>query len=118
MKRLALGLGALVVVASILLAAPKAKTFSGEIMDSQCAGMGGHDPGGYKMTNTNTPKDCTRKCVEMGGKFVLYDATKKATYQLDDQEKPKEFAGQKVKVTGTYGKASKTIHIQKIEAAS
>ncbi len=49
---------------------------------------------------------------------MLYDATKKATYQLDDQEKPKDFAGQKVKVTGTYDRATKTIRVEKIEAAS
>ena len=54
----------------------------------------------------------------MGGKFVLYDAAKKATYMLDDQEKPEEFAGQKVKVTGTYNKATKTIHVESIHAAS
>ncbi len=87
-------------------------------MDSQCAGMGGHDPAGYKMTNTNNPKDCTLACVKMGGKFVLYNAAKKATYQLDDQEKPKDFAGQKVKVTGTYDRATKTIRVERIEAAS
>ena len=54
----------------------------------------------------------------MGGKFVLYDAAKKATYMLDDQEKPNDFAGQKVKVTGTYDKATKTIHVEKIEPGS
>lgn len=95
-----------------------AKTFSGEIMDSQCAMMGSHDPTGYKMTKTDNPKDCTLACVKMDGKFVLYDGTKKATYMLDDQEKPKEFAGQKVKVTGTYDKATKTIHVATIEPAS
>ena len=63
-------------------------------------------------------KMCTLKCVEMGGKFVLYNAAKEAIYMLDDQEKPKEFAGQKVKVTGTYDKASKTTHVESIEAAS
>ncbi len=126
MKKLALSLGALVVVASLSLAAPKwslhkgasAKAFSGEIMDSQCAMMGTHDPTGYKMTKTDNPKDCTLACVKMGGKFVLYDAAKKTTYQLDDQEKPRDFAGQKVKVTGTLDKATKTIHIENIEAAS
>jgi uncharacterized protein DUF5818 len=56
-------------------------------------------------------------CVKAGGKFVLYDATRKATYMLDDQEKPQAFAGQKVKVIGTYDKATKTIHVGSIEAA-
>ena len=125
MKKLALSFVALLTVAGLALAGGKlregggsAKAFTGEIMDSQCSAMGTHAPGGYKMTNTNTPKDCTLKCVEMGGKFVLQDTAKKITYQLDDQEKPKEFAGQKVKVTGTYDKATKTIHVEKIEAAS
>ncbi len=118
MRRFALSLAALLVVASFSLAAPKGRTFTGEIMDSQCAMMGSHDPAGYKMTNTNNPKDCTLACVKAGGKFVLYDATKKATYMLDDQEKPKEFAGQKVKVIGTYDKSTKTIHVESIEAGS
>jgi hypothetical protein len=125
MRKLAVSLVALLTVASLALAGgklhkggSKAKAFTGEIMDSQCAMMGSHDPAGYKMTNTTTPKDCTLKCVGMGGKFTLYDAAKKITYQLDDQDKPKEFAGQKVTVTGTYDKATKTIHVEKIEAAS
>ncbi len=124
MKRVVLGLVATLMAATLLFGnnalnrSPKTRTFTGEVMDSQCAAMGTHDPAGYKMTNTNSPKDCTLACVKMGGKFVLYDAAKKATYQLDDQEKPKDFAGQKVKVTGTYDKATKTIHVEKIEAAS
>ncbi len=127
MKKLALTALALLTAVSLLLAAPKlpthkksgkAQTYTGEIMDSQCAMMGSHDPAGYKMTKTDNPKDCTLACVKMDGKFVLYDASKKATYMLDDQEKPKEFAGQKVKVTGNYNKATKTIHVQSIEAAS
>src|SRR5438132_599731 len=82
-------------------------TFTGEIMDSQCDMNGSHEQM-EKMNNMpDDSKACTLKCVAMGGKFVLYDTARKATYQLDDQEKPKEFAGQKVKVTGTYDKASK-----------
>lgn len=93
------------------------RTFSGEIMDSACANMGNHDAG-YKMSNTHTPKDCTLECVKSGSKFVLYDASTKTTYQLDDQQKPKGFAGQKVKVIGTYNTGTKTIHVETIEAGS
>ena len=127
MKKFALSLTVLLMASSFSLATPKkvslhkgasGKAFLGEIIDSQCAMMGTHDPAGYKMTKTDNPKDCTVACVKLGGKFVLYDAAKKATYQLDDQEKPKEFAGQKVKVTGSYDKATKTIHVEKVEAAS
>lgn len=126
MKRIAMSLAALLVVASFSLAAPKlsvhkngkGKTYTGEIMDSQCAMNGSHAQMEKMKGMPDDSKACTLACVKMGGKFVLYDSAKKATYMLDDQEKPKEFAGQKVKVTGTYDKASKTIHIETIEAAS
>lgn len=118
MKRAILAL-ALLTAGAICFAGSKApaRTFRGEIMDSQCAQMGDHGAG-YKMTNTKTPKDCTLACVKAGGKFVLYNAARKATYQLDDQSKPEEFAGQKVTVRGTYDASTKTIHVEKIEPSS
>ena len=98
--------------------ASSAKAYTGEIMDSMCAGMGSHD----KMLNpTKGPKnakECTLACVKMGAKYVLYDGATKTTYEIDDQTKPEQFAGQQVKVTGTYDSASNTIHVQNIEAAS
>lgn len=94
----------------------RAKTFTGAIMDSECAGMGNHDAG-YKMTTTNTPKDCTLACVKSGSQFVLYNSGRKLTYKLDDQEKPRDFAGDNVKVIGTYDSSTKTIHVEKIEPA-
>jgi hypothetical protein len=39
-------------------------------------------------------------------------------YELDDQTKPANFAGDKVKVMGTLDKATKTIHVSDIKAAS
>jgi hypothetical protein len=62
---------------------------------------------------------CTVNCVKkMGSKYVLYNAAKKTVYQLDDQTKPEQFAGAKVKITGTLDKATQTIHVTSIEAAS
>jgi hypothetical protein len=119
MKSTVLALTALVLMGVSSYAAPKSagRTFSGEIMDSACANMGNHDAG-YKMSNTHTPKDCTMACVKSGSKFVLYNSATKTAYQLDDQTKPKEFAGEKVKVIGTYNTGTKTIHVEKIEAGS
>jgi hypothetical protein len=57
-------------------------------------------------------------CVKAGSKFVLYNSASKTVYQLDDQQKPRDFAGQKVKVVGTYDTGTKTIHVEKIEAGS
>ena len=53
-----------------------------------------------------------------GAKFVLYDATSKMVYQLDDQQKPMALAGDQVKVTGSLDKATNTIHVTDIKAAS
>ncbi len=119
MKSAMVALAVLMLVGVSSYAAPKptSRTFTGEIMDSACANMGNHDAG-YKMTNTHTPKDCTLECVKAGSKFVLYNSATKTAYQLDDQNKPKEFAGQKVKIIGTYNTSTKTIHVEKIEAGS
>ena len=119
MRKLALSVAMLMVASTFSFAAPKtARTFRGEIMDSMCAAMGSHSPGGYQATHTNNPKDCTLACVKAGAKLVLYNHAKKNTFQLDDQAKARDFAGQKVKVTGTYDKATKTIHVEKMEAGS
>jgi len=106
-------------------AAAKDQTFSGEIMDSQCTKNGSHammlKKEGHGEMDPNAPmarKMCTENCVKMGGKYVLYNAAKKTVYEFDDQQKPAEFAGQKVKVTGTYDKTTKTIHVATIQAAS
>ena len=125
MKKLASGLGAVLLLATLVFAAPKpnAETFTGEIMDSRCAmngshaemlkkeGMGDKDP-----NDAMTKAMCTKNCIKMGGKYVLYDAASKKVYQLDDQTKPEQFAGQNVKVTGTLSKD--TIHVTSIEPGS
>lgn len=95
------------------LAAPAKKTFTGFISDDGCGldhskmeemgGMGKDD------------KMCTLKCVEKGGKYVLADKAAKKVYKLDDQSKPKDFAGAKVKVAGHL--EGDTIHVESIEAA-
>ena len=93
------------------------KVFTGEIMDSQCAAMNGHEMM-MKDENAKDAKDCTVKCVQDGGKYALYNAETKSAYSLDDQTKAKEFAGQKVKVEGTLDKSGKTIHVTAITPAS
>ncbi len=126
MKKLASPVLALLAAVTLSLAAPKlsvhtggkGKTFTGEIMDSQCAMTGSHAQMEKMHNMPDDSKACTLECVKMGGKFVLYNAATKTTYQLDDQDKPREFAGQKVKVTGSYDKATMTIHVESIQAPS
>lgn len=117
MKKLALTLGGTLILAGLSFAAPADKAFTGEIMDNACAAMGSHSAMMGKE-GPNAAKDCTTTCVKAGGKYVLYDSTTKKTYQLDDQTKPGRFAGEKVKVMGSYDAATKTIHITTIEPAS
>jgi len=93
------------------------KSFNGEIMDSQCASMGSHDQM-MKQEGAKNAKECSDACVKMGGKYVLYDAGTKTTYQLDDQTKAKEFSGQKVTVTGTYNKSTQTVLVNDIKPQS
>jgi hypothetical protein len=92
-----------------------AKDFSGEIMDSACAKMGSHEGMMKSHANIKDAKGCTLGCVKGGSKFVLYDASTKTVYQLDDQTKPMEFAGEKVQVSGTLDESSKTIHVTDIK---
>jgi Protein of unknown function (DUF5818) len=111
-------------LAAVLLAHAgdeKPQTFHGEIGDTQCA-LNVHS-----MTRSHaemlkskkmggTPGACASYCVQyLGGDFVL--SSKNEVYRLDNQEKVRLFAGQKVKVTGTLESKTKTIHVVGIEPA-
>lgn len=99
---------AILLAAGITLASAKdpGKTFVGNISDSMC-GVKHMMPGGDKA--------CTLECVKGGSKYVLADPATGKVYELSDQKKPAEFAGEKVKVTGTL--KGKLITVTTIEAA-
>jgi len=90
-------------------------TITGEIWDATCGANGSH---GKMMTKLNAKdvKDCTLKCSQNGDKFVLFDLQNRIPYQLDDQDKAKQYAGQKVKVTGKYDKATNILHVDLIDS--
>lgn len=116
MKQLLTALAALLVFSLVGFASPKEQTFSGEIMDSACAKAGSHDAM-MKKAGLTSAKDCTLACVKNGSKFVLFNKGAKKTYELDDQTKPEQFAGEKVTVKGTLDTATNTIHVTDIAAA-
>ena len=62
-------------------------------------------------------KAFTGKIMKDGGKLVLKDMAG-TTYQLDDQQKAKKFAGKEVKVIGSLDASSNTIHVENIELSS
>jgi hypothetical protein len=90
-------------------------SFTGEVMDNECGTQQSHDAM-VKKEGYKNGKECTLGCVAAGGKFVLYAVSNKTVYQLDDQDKTKEFAGLKVTIIGTYDGETKTIRIQSIQA--
>jgi len=125
MKRHTVIVGTALLLATLFLqAGPKAGqqqnntplSYAGEIMDSKCAGLGSHTQMMAKE-GTKTSKDCTLLCSKDGNTFVLYSAVEKTFFNLDDQEKPQEYAGEKVTIIGTYDGPTKTIHIQSITVA-
>lgn len=97
----------LLLATGISLAAPKEQTFVGNISDDMC--------GLKHMMPGQSDKDCTLECVKGGSKFVLADRAKQKVYKLSDQDRPKAFAGQQVKVTGTL--QGDTIQVSSIAAA-
>jgi len=56
--------------------------------------------------------------VKSKDKYILHDKTSGATYQLDNQDRAKKFAGRDVKVTGTLDPSTNTIQISDIQARS
>jgi hypothetical protein len=99
-------------VAVAALPVPQVKqTFTGTVTDDMCS-KADHS----QMRMGPTDAECTAACVSVhGATYVLYDG--KDVYSLSDQHTPEKFAAQKVKVTGTLDKKSKTIHVDSITAA-
>ncbi|MGH9684664.1 MAG: hypothetical protein ACRD4S_13760 [Candidatus Acidiferrales bacterium] len=90
-------------------------SFTGEIMDSACGALGSHAQM-MKKEGLKTAKECTQLCVKNGSTYVLYVAANRTVYHLDDQDKPIDYAGERVTIVGTYNGSTKSIHIQSIQA--
>ena len=57
------------------------------------------------------------KIEKSGDKLVLQDSATQASYQLDDQDKAKQFKGKSVKVMATLDQATNTLHVVDISPA-
>jgi len=115
MKRLALVFAATLMFLTLAVAAPQNQAFTGEIMDSRCANLGSHAETIKNHEGIHTAKECALLCVKQGSKFVLFNAIAKTTYQLDDQRKLGQFAGESVTVSGTLDQSNKAIHVADIK---
>ena len=86
-----------------------AATFTGKITDTMCGARHG-------MVKGQPDDACVRTCVKnTSAQYALYDG--QTVMRLSDQKNPAKFAGQNVKVTGTYDEKSKTIKVSSIEPA-
>ncbi len=90
---------------------------SGSAPETTVVGYIGDSSCGLKHMSGMDAKECTLMCVKGGARFVLADRDHKVVYRLDNtgQQKARDFAGQKVKVTGRI--VGRTIRVTTIEAA-
>jgi hypothetical protein len=101
-------LSTLLIAAALTAFAAGPQTFTGVVTDSMC----GKD---HSMMNVKPDSKCVTECVKAGAKYALYDG--KTVYVLSDQKGPEKFAGQQVKVTGTYDAAGKILKVDSMIAA-
>ena len=97
------------------LKAGELHTYTGIISDGQCAAKGSHEEVMQKAS-VNSAANCARGCARKHG-FVLYNPTSRKIYRLSDQERPAEFADQRVRVKGRLDKGTQTIYVSSIEPA-
>jgi type 1 fimbria pilin len=117
MRKVAVGGVAALILWGVSFAAQKDSSFTGEITDRACAKADSHEAM-MKKHGVQTAADCIPACIKAGGKYVLYDTATKTIYLLDDQQRPAQFAGKNVKVTGTLDKTTETLHVSSIAASS
>jgi hypothetical protein len=106
---------------SVSTEAQQPATFHGEISDSQCAfNIHSLTRSHEEMLKSksglmgSTRSSCSLYCVQhMGGKFVL--ASKNHVYHLDNQELPRSFVGEKVKLGGILDPKTDTIQVVSID---
>jgi len=99
----------LVLLTAAVMAAAPEQTFTGVITDSMCGAN-------HKMMNISPDSKCARECAKSGGvKYALNDG--KNVYKLSDQATPAQFAGRKVRITGTLFAKTGIIQVTTIDPA-
>lgn len=99
-----------------------ARTFRGEVSDSQCALnvhslTRSHQEMLKSKSMGGTSNTCSSYCIEhLGGTLVL--SAGKDVYKLDRPDLVHGFEGQKVKITGTLDTKANQVHVIKIELES
>jgi hypothetical protein len=78
------------------------------------------DPMPQAQADATDPQQSARsfegRIAKSGDKLVLRESSTKASYQLDDQSKAKQFQGKDVTVTATLDSNTNTLHVVDINA--
>ncbi len=120
-RRLALALASILPIVAAACASrppspaasgPTDGEFVGFITDTEC---GPDHSAMMKKGGTKTAPECTRKCVSEGSTYAFIEADSKRFYQLDDQDAPAAYAGQKVRIRGR--RQGDTILVQSVAPA-
>ena len=106
MKSFLLFAAALVIATN---AAAGTDSYVGIVSDSMCK----HDHLAMKM---GPDPECIRACVRHGKSVKYVLLVGKESYLLSDQQTPQQFAGKKVRVTGTVNAKSNVLAVSTIEA--
>jgi Protein of unknown function (DUF5818) len=106
----------LLMLAPCAFAQSKGHTFTGEIMDKQCAQMGSHE-NMMKAEGAKNARECALACAKNGDKLVLFDSDSKKVYVIEDDNKVRQYAGQRVQVTGTYDDSTETLQVKTVAPA-
>jgi len=74
-----------------------------------------------QQTDAQNPQQAARsfegKIAKSGDKLVLQESATQTAYQLDDQDKAKQFQGKNVKVMATVDSSTNTLHVVDITPA-
>ena len=74
-----------------------------------------------QQTDATNPQQSARsfdgKIEKSSGKLVLQESSTQTAYQLDDQDKAKQFQGKNVKVVATVDPDTNTLHVVDITAS-
>ena len=98
------------------ISAPDAKTDqSSPSPDSKAEPKGQQQP--EPEAQQSTAQSVNGTIIKVGGKYVLQTPDNLA-YQLDDQEKARQYEGKHVKVTGSLDRATGILHVKSVELMS
>jgi len=75
------------------------------------------EPQSQAEPRESTPQSVTGSVVKVAGKYML-ETEDNIAYQLDDQEKAKQYEGKRVKVTGSLDRTTGIFHVSSIELLS